>query len=269
MENENIKKAKKVLNIKPSLEKLKNILLKRVGQLKKSDATKTSILDKIVSVFPEESRANMKSRIGTALIMIPIAIVVIYSTQWLFNIFIMTLAILMGYEWISIAHEVDKTTNKWKFLGLAYILTPCISLIYIKELPNGSDIVMWLMLVVWATDVGGMLVGRTFGGPKMAPKISPKKTWSGLAGGVVSSMLVGLLFSFAFEGTALFFAIFSGVMAVVEQISDLTESKYKRFFDVKDSGNLIPGHGGILDRVDGLTLTAPIVALITIFCRVF
>ena len=110
-----------------------------------------------------------------------------------------------------------------------------------------------------------MIVGKTFGGPKLAPIISPKKTWSGLLGGVLVSMLVGLICSIMFKGSATFFIILSGILAVIEQISDLLESKFKRHFNVKDSGNLIPGHGGIMDRVDGLTLTAPIVALLVLF----
>ena len=120
-------------------------------------------------------------------------------------------------------------------------------------------------MILWATDIAALLVGKNIGGPKLAPTISPKKTWSGAIGGVLASMFVGLLSSVVFNQTATFFIMFAGIMSVLEQIGDLTESKFKRHFDVKDSGNIIPGHGGILDRIDGLTFVAPAMALVVMF----
>jgi phosphatidate cytidylyltransferase len=222
---------------------------------------KLSIFSKILTFMPD----YVRERLISGVVLSVLAILILYSSIIMFNLCILAVAVLMAFEWITIAKSEDDSNNKWRFLGLAYILLPCSSLIFIREVTKGADIVLWLFLVVWVTDIAAMIVGKTIGGPKLAPKTSPKKTWSGLMGGVVASMFVGLICSVLFQENALFFIILSGFMAIVEQISDLLESKFKRYFNVKDSGNLIPGHGGVMDRVDGLTLTAPFVALLVLF----
>jgi len=107
------------------------------------------------------------------------------------------------------------------------------------------------MLVTWTTDICAYFAGRGIGGPKLAPRISPKKTWAGLGGGVIGALIVGGLFAWAFDLETPFF-YFGAPMAVLAQLGDLYESWVKRRADVKDSSNLIPGHGGVLDRLDGL-----------------
>ena len=218
------------------------------------------VLDKVLQFVPE----YLRSRFIPAIIMSILAIIILYSP--LFNLCILAVAILMAFEWILISQNED-VNNKWKFLGLGYIMLPCASLMYIKGVEGGADIILWLFLVVWGTDIAGMIGGKAFGGPKLAPVVSPKKTWSGLISGVVVSMFIGLLSSVIFKQSAIFFIALSGFLAFVEQMSDLLESKFKRHFGVKDSGNLIPGHGGIMDRVDGLTLTAPLVALLVLLSK--
>lgn len=215
---------------------------------------------KFINLLPD----YLRTRFISAIVLIPIAIFIIYSSKIVFTVFVIAMAILMAFEWITIV-KTEEETNMWRILGLIYIILPSGSLVYIRNAANGADIVLWLFLVVWATDIAGLIVGKTVKGPKLAPSISPNKTWSGLIGGVLASMFVGLLSSVIFKESASFFIILSGILAVVEQASDLVESKFKRTFGVKDSGNIIPGHGGIMDRVDGLTLTAPVVALIMIF----
>ncbi len=215
---------------------------------------------KFINLLPD----YLRTRFISAIVLIPIAIFIIYSSKIVFTVFVITMAILMAFEWITIV-KTEEETNMWRILGLIYIILPSGSLVYIRNAANGADIVLWLFLVVWATDIAGLIVGKTVKGPKLAPSISPNKTWSGLIGGVLASMFVGLLSSVIFKESASFFIILSGILAIVEQASDLVESKFKRTFGVKDSGNIIPGHGGIMDRVDGLTLTAPVVALIMIF----
>lgn len=232
------------------------------NNLKEINPKGENILKRILDLLPE----YLRSRFLSAIILIPIAIFAIYASKNIFTILIIATAILMAFEWITIVKS-EEENNMWKILGLIYIIIPCFSLIYIRGLEKGSDIILWLFLVVWGTDIGGMIVGLNVGGPKLAPKISPKKTWSGLAGGVLTSMFVGLITSLIFKETAMFFIIFSGIMAVIEQIGDLLESAFKRHFGVKDSGNIIPGHGGVMDRVDGLTLVAPIVALIALLTK--
>ena len=149
-------------------------------------------------------------------------------------------------------------------LGIPYVGIPLALVIWLREQPDtGFAVVTWLFLVVWATDIGGYFAGRAIGGPKLAPRISPKKTWAGLAGAAAAAAGVGALVAWYFTVPALALAaILGGLLAVVAQIGDLMESAVKRRFNAKDSGALIPGHGGILDRIDGLLAAAPALAVV-------
>ena len=247
-------------NINAIAEDIKNGIKNIEEKSKQGIKDTQNLFKKFINLLPE----YLRTRIISAMVLIPIAILVIYSSKVIFTIFIIAMAILMAFEWITIV-KTEEETNMWRILGLIYIILPSGSLVYIRNATNGADIVLWLFLVVWATDIAGLMVGKTVQGPKLAPSISPNKTWSGLIGGILASMFVGLLSSVIFKESASFFIILSGLLAVVEQAGDLIESKFKRTFGVKDSGNIIPGHGGIMDRVDGLTLTAPVVAFIIIF----
>ena len=116
----------------------------------------------------------------------------------------------------------------------------------------------WLLIVVWTTDTAAYVVGRGVGGPRLAPSISPGKTWSGLGGGVIGASLASVITAWALGSERwVQFAGLGAAFAVLAQLGDLAESALKRRAGVKDSGSLIPGHGGVLDRVDGLLLTAP------------
>ncbi|HKW54984.1 MAG TPA: phosphatidate cytidylyltransferase [Stellaceae bacterium] len=132
----------------------------------------------------------------------------------------------------------------WVCLGTAAFLW--------LALAGGRGTLFWLLGVVWATDIGAYAAGRSIGGPKLAPRLSPNKTWSGLAGGVASAALVGLVAAWLSGAPAIALTLVSAGLAVVAQFGDLAESLAKRHFRVKDSSNLIPGHGGLLDRLDGL-----------------
>ena len=132
----------------------------------------------------------------------------------------------------------------WVALGTAAFLW--------LALIGGRGTVLWLLGIVWATDIGAYAAGRSIGGPKLAPRLSPNKTWSGLGGGVLSAALVGLIAAWLSGAPAVALTLLSGGLAVVAQLGDLAESLAKRHFRVKDSSNLIPGHGGLLDRLDGL-----------------
>ena len=113
------------------------------------------------------------------------------------------------------------------------------------------DLVFWLMLVTWATDIFAYFAGRAIGGPKLAPRISPNKTWAGLIGGMAGAAVVGAVAAWLFELDPIF--TFAGaLMGLVAQLGDLYESRVKRRLGVKDSGTILPGHGGVLDRLDGL-----------------
>lgn len=152
----------------------------------------------------------------------------------------------------------------WPVLGLLYALVPALALVWLRGVDRvGTHLVLWLLLVVWAVDIGAYAVGRTIGGPKLAPRVSPGKTWSGLAGGAAAGALAaaaaGAWLGLGAPGAL---AALGAALALAEQAGDLAESAFKRRFGAKDSGRLIPGHGGLLDRLDGLVTVAPVVALL-------
>lgn len=146
--------------------------------------------------------------------------------------------------------------------AVPYVAVPAISLIYVSTI-GGWHTVFWLLAVVWLTDIGAYVFGRLIGGPKLAPAISPNKTWAGSLGGLVTGTAAGLgMLSAVGVAPAMNFFVLSIVLSVLTQIGDLFESALKRKFQVKDSGGLIPGHGGVMDRFDGLWAAAPIAALL-------
>lgn len=149
--------------------------------------------------------------------------------------------------------------------GMAAILASVMLMVWIREIPTDGRVTMlWVLLLVTATDTGAYFAGRSIGGPKLAPRVSPKKTWAGLIGGMAAAALVGAGVTVAWGGEGVItVALVSAALAVVAQIGDLSVSKAKRSFGVKDSSNLIPGHGGVLDRLDGYLTVAPAVALIS------
>ena len=145
--------------------------------------------------------------------------------------------------------------------GTIYVGVPGLALVWLRtHAPGGSTHLLWLFLVIWATDVFAYLVGRTVGGPKLAPRISPGKTWSGLCGGIVGASLTGGVAAMALGAGYGLAAAVGALLALVGQGGDLFESSLKRRAGVKDSGHLIPGHGGLLDRIDGLIFAAPVFA---------
>lgn len=157
------------------------------------------------------------------------------------------------FEWI---------TQIWVGAGFVYVGIPILALYSLRVHPDGALWVLWTLFIVWAMDVGGYFAGKGFGGPKLAPRISPKKTWSGLIGGMVLALITGAVIAwFARLEPFLLLVLLAPALAALSQVGDIVESAIKRHFDVKDAGGLIPGHGGLLDRVDGLIFVAPVVAL--------
>jgi len=176
-----------------------------------------------------------------------------------------TLAVLAAVSGLATQIPALKE-GAWWVLGISYVGMPLLALWWLRS-AEGGMIVFWVFLITWATDVGGYFAGKGIGGPKLAPKISPKKTWAGLLGGMTLSGHVALVLNLWFEVGAdlAVFIVLSAALAVISQVGDLLESSIKRHFDVKDSGGLIPGHGGLLDRVDGLVTVAPVVAVIMLY----
>lgn len=141
----------------------------------------------------------------------------------------------------------------WGPLGILYAALPFLALCSLRAGENGMLIILLLFATVWGADTLAYFSGKTFGGAKLAPKISPGKTWSGFFGGVVGACILASIVLVYFEyPITITSIIFIVVLALLAQIGDLFESGLKRHFGVKDSGKIIPGHGGILDRIDGL-----------------
>ncbi|MET1028289.1 MAG: phosphatidate cytidylyltransferase [Dongiaceae bacterium] len=151
----------------------------------------------------------------------------------------------------------------WLVAGILYIVAGAEAAIALRMQPEGLATEIWIMALVVAVDTGAYAAGRTIGGPKLLPRISPSKTWAGLAGAILSAGVIGALAAALLDRPTVWpLAVASGLLAVVGQAGDLFESFLKRHFGVKDSGRIIPGHGGVLDRMDGLLAVVLAVAIL-------
>lgn len=152
----------------------------------------------------------------------------------------------------------------WRYLGVLYVSLPPIAFVVLRQDPHfGIAAILLVMLMVWAADTLAYFTGRIIGGPKLAPRISPKKTWAGMGGAMAGSAVAALGVGLAMGLPGLWMLVLvAAILAVVEQAGDLFKSAMKRQYGVKDSGRLIPGHGGVIDRVDGLVAVATAAALI-------
>ncbi|OAO01176.1 phosphatidate cytidylyltransferase [Parasphingorhabdus sp.] len=149
-------------------------------------------------------------------------------------------------------------------VGVLYAGLPALAIIYLRDIDNGILIVFWTLALVWATDIGAYFSGRAIGGPKLAPQFSPNKTWAGLIGGVLLTAIVSFVLHI-YWGLPFKLVLLSVPLAVLAQMGDLFESWLKRKAGAKDSGTIFPGHGGVMDRLDGLIPVAPVVAAIMLF----
>jgi phosphatidate cytidylyltransferase len=163
------------------------------------------------------------------------------------------------------ARSLPKSEAWWSAGGVYYAGLPAVALIWIRgDEQFGWLAILYIFAIVWTTDTAAYVFGRMIGGPKLSPRISPKKTWSGLLGGMSSAGLVGALFAVAALDTNIAkLVVLSVLLAFAAQLGDLGESALKRMFGTKDSSSLIPGHGGVLDRIDGLIFVALAAALLS------
>lgn len=187
------------------------------------------------------------------------------------------LALLLGAAVLA-APDAARARRPWNAVGAIYIGVPVVAILWLRT-EHGLAATLWVLLTVWATDTGAYFAGKGIGGPRLAPRVSPKKTWAGLIGGMIAagavSAALGALVAAGGEdgasavsagrldGLRLF--LLGAGLAVIEQVGDLVESAVKRHFGVKDSGRLVPGHGGLFDRVDGLLFAAPATAAYLLF----
>lgn len=172
---------------------------------------------------------------------------------------------------LTLAVIQSRMLNIWVLSGVPYVGLPAMAFVILRgESQAGMLTIMWLFAVIWAADICAYFAGRLVGGPKLAPIISPKKTWAGLLGAIAGGIAAGIAVAYGLGVASLIsLGLLGGVLAVIEQLGDLFESALKRHYGVKDSGRLIPGHGGVLDRVDGLVAAALVLAAIVIAAGYF
>jgi phosphatidate cytidylyltransferase len=193
----------------------------------------------------------------TGVVMIAVALAAAIVGGNLFAYFVAAVATAMFYEWTRIVRGWGVS---WYAAGFIYSVLPAISLLWIRERDvHGFDLLIWTFLVTWSTDIGAYFAGRRFGRRKLAPSISPKKTVEGLYGGIAAAALVGGAWVLV-RGLGLPLLALAPIFALAAQGGDLFESGLKRRAGVKDSGNWLPGHGGVLDRLDGLAPVAVLTA---------
>lgn len=175
----------------------------------------------------------------------------------IFAIFVAAVATAMFFEWTRIVRGWGPA---WYVSGFFYALLPALALLWIRERDtHGLELLIWGFLVTWSTDIGAYFAGRRFGRRKLAPSISPGKTVEGLYGGIAAATLIGGAWALAMHlGVALL--PLAPIFALAAQGGDLFESRMKRQAGVKDSGTWLPGHGGVLDRLDGLAPVAVLTA---------
>ena len=191
--------------------------------------------------------SNFKKRFFISLLAFPLIYILLYQ-KTLFNLLILIIFLFCLYEWI----KIFKKKNIIFFLGLLILFIFLISLIRIYNFEGYNLKFLWLILITWLTDVGGYFFGKSFGGPKLI-KISPNKTWAGAVGSIILSQFAFLIFFLDVKYKFNFYIFFSQLfLSIIGQIGDILMSYIKRKNNKKDSSNFIPGHGGFLDRVDGL-----------------
>jgi len=194
----------------------------------------------------------------TGAVLIAVALLASFAGGNVFAYAVAAVATAMFYEWTRIVRGWGAA---WYASGFVYALLPALALLWIRERDaHGLELLLWVFLVTWSTDIGAYFVGRAIGRRKLAPSISPGKTVEGLVGGMAVAAVVGGAFALA-TGLGKPLLILAPLFALAAQAGDLFESGMKRRAGVKDSGTWLPGHGGVLDRLDGLVPVAVLTAL--------
>ena len=236
---------------------------------------------------PEPKKSDLGVRAASAVVMVAVAGTALWLGGWWWTVFVAAVALGVLWEWFVLASKFAKgsdTKALWLVGGLIYVGLAALFLVSQRTRDNSIDFILAIVGAVVAVDIGAYFAGRTFGGPKIAPAISPSKTWAGLAGGIVAATFVvfwtilasGLCY---YDGPPVWIpclpigwvdwaeflissAILGAGVAVVAQVGDFFESWMKRKAGVKDSGDLIPGHGGLFDRTDGLLAVCFVLGLL-------
>ena len=240
--------------------------------------------------------SDLRTRTASALVLAPLAVVCAWRGGVAWELLLLVAMAGLGWEWATLA----KVARPYVFAGLLAVVWAAvivggpvyglvavgvlwlgaslwlgrfagygvpyagiggIALLWLRQLPSGLEDTIFLVLVVWGTDIGAYMAGRLIGGRKLAPRISPGKTWSGSIGGLLAAAVIGLVLAGGLSVAA--FAA-GALLSLCAQAGDLLESAIKRRLGVKDSGRTIPGHGGLFDRLDGFLAAAPVAALLAL-----
>jgi phosphatidate cytidylyltransferase len=196
----------------------------------------------------------------SGIVMILVALAAVVAGGYAFAILAAAAATAVFYEWTRLTKGWGPA---WYIGGFVYAALAALALLWIRERADNADglrLVLWVFIVVWSVDIGAYFTGRAIGGPKLAPSISPGKTWAGFYGGVAAATLLGAAWAL-YTGLHLVLLLLAPLFAAAAQGGDLFESWIKRRAGVKDSGRWLPGHGGVFDRLDGLLPVAILTAL--------
>ena len=204
---------------------------------------------------------EFEKRLLSSFILIPIAIFFIFQGTVFFTFFLSILFLVTSYEWF----KMNKKNNLMKIFGIIFLLFSFYTAFVVREF--GSNSFLFIIIVCIFTDIGGYVFGKTFKGPKLT-KISPNKTYSGVIGSFLFSIIAGLVFikyidDLGFKTDYQFITLLVILLiSFISQIGDLIISYFKRKAKLKDTGKILPGHGGLLDRIDGLVFVMPIIYLL-------
>ena len=206
---------------------------------------------------------ELEKRLLSSLILIPLAIFFIIQGSVLFIFFLSMLFLATSYEWF----QMSKKNNLSKLLGIIFLFFAFCTAFYIRE-ENNYNYFLFILVICIFTDIGGYIFGKTFKGPKLT-KISPNKTFTGVVGSFLISLVAGLIFINYLDKNSIILitSTFSLLLLIllislISQIGDLIISYFKRKAKLKDTGKILPGHGGLLDRIDGLIFVVPIIYLL-------
>jgi phosphatidate cytidylyltransferase len=222
-------------------------------------------------------KSDLGVRTGSAVVMLAVTGTALWLGGWWWTALVALVAAGVLYEWQKLARQFASGAAAqalWSLAGILYLGLAAAMLMFLRNGDAGLTSVLAVGLMVIATDIGAYFAGRTIGGPKIAPTISPSKTWAGLCGGMAASGVVMALLAVelspeGIEGKGLLaYALGGALVAVVAQAGDFFESWMKRRAGVKDSSHLIPGHGGLFDRVDGLLAVSFVLGVLFIVGRV-
>ncbi|GJL84852.1 MAG: hypothetical protein DHS20C02_06270 [Micavibrio sp.] len=219
--------------------------------------------------------SQLQKRLLSGFVLGPLVVLVIIYGGWPFAVMVVGFAAIALYEWVQLSLKI-KNKIPYLVLGITYVLF-CFLCMFFIRITNPLSISLLFIALIWSSDIGAYFIGKKFGGPKLAPKISPNKTWAGFVGAIFAPIAVAAMWVMAvhFYDNAIYvyymigysFIVIAAITGVSGQVGDLIVSFMKRRAGVKDSGSLIPGHGGLLDRLDSLMLAAPFFLAATYIAR--